>query len=491
MEKKTSYTKTLIDFAVGTDYEDIPADVAHETKRLILDTIGCAIAGTSTDLGRISAAAAGAIGGDGGESRVWGSPVKSSCVAAAFANAEQTNSMDADETLINFTHVGGSVIPPAVAACERVGASGKVLIAAAALGYDIASRVGVSMPRAEAIGGTPPHFHLEGVKNSDFAWHVFGSATATGKVLGLTREKLANAFGTAGVNAPINATVAIKGYTEFFPMTKYTVMGYNAMIGMVAALLADKGFTGSHTILDGEYGFFRLTGIEPTFPEEMTKDMGKHWWVQEASYKPYPINRIPQPGLDIFNKMMSTHRLQPDDVKEVVYKLHPRAVGHFDHWPIDEIRTSMQFSFCFPMGFAMLAHGIEPGPDWHDSKNINDPKIKAFAKKVKMVGDPEVFQAVYDEVGNEPRPVKRIVTAIEVVTRDGHRLCDRKEYAKGDPWFAETRMTDEELIGKFRRFTKKALSAEQQEKLVQTVLRLEDVDDVRALTRLTAPQTSS
>jgi 2-methylcitrate dehydratase PrpD len=484
MSSQSGYTNALINFAVKTQFSEIPAEVIHETKRLILDTIGCAIGGTHTELGRIAIETADAMGGGSKEATVWGGGNKSSCVGAAFANGELANAMDADETLINFTHVCASILPAALAVAERAGASGKDVIAALAVGYDVASRVGVAMPRAEAIQGQPPNLTLASVKNTDFAWHVFGSVSATGRILGLDREKMANAFGVAGVNAPINATVAIKGYTAFFPMTKYTVMGYNGIIGMIAALLADRGFTGSHTILDGEYGFFRLVGIDPTFPEEMTKDLGKHWWVMEASYKPYPMNRIPQPGLDLFYEIITKNDLKPDDIREVVYKLHPRAVGHFDHWAIDQIETSMQFSFCFPMGFAMAAYGLEPGPEWHAPEHINDPKIKAFAKRVRMVADPDVLAEVYEEVGNAPRPVKKIVTTIEVIANDGRRFSGRKLYPKGDPWFADTRMTDDDLTRKFHAFTKRVLSEKQRAAIIETVYALDKARDIRSLTAL-------
>jgi 2-methylcitrate dehydratase PrpD len=105
MKAAQGVTKTLVEFAVDTRFDDIPSDVVHETKRLILDTIGCAIGSKQTELGRIAVEAAGTIGGGGGEAIIWGTKARSSCVAAAFANAELANAMDADETLINFTHV--------------------------------------------------------------------------------------------------------------------------------------------------------------------------------------------------------------------------------------------------------------------------------------------------------------------------------------------------------------------------------------------------
>jgi 2-methylcitrate dehydratase PrpD len=487
MQSKSNYTRRLVEFATNTEYKDLPDDVVYETKRLILDTIGCAVGSNLTELGKIVNEVAEVIGGAGSEGTIWGSRRKSSSVGAAFVNAELANAMDADETLISFTHLAGSVIPPAMAAAEQIGASGKDLITAVAIGYDVASRIGVSMPRAERIAGTPPSLKLESVKNTDFAWHVFGSASATGKILRFDEEKMANAFGISGVNAPINATIAIKGYTDFFPMTKYTTMGYNALIGMTGAILAERGFTGSHTVLDGEYGFFRLVGINPVFPKVMTQDLGAQWWVKELSYKPYPINRIPQPALDAFYEIIKANKLKPEDIKEIIYRLHPRAVGHFDHWGIDSIETSMQFSFCFPMGFAMAAYGIEPGPDWHSPENINDPKIKEFAKKVKMVADPNVLQAVFEEVGNEPKPVKKIVTTIEVTTADGKTFSDHREYAKGDPWSEETYMTDEELSNKFRNFTKKVLPADCIEAAIRSAYELEKIENIRTFSKLLIP----
>jgi len=123
--KQTTYTSSLVNFAINTRYEDLPGDVIQETKRLILDTIGCAIRGIRTDLGRIVIAKSEVIGGDKSESTIWGSNLKSSCVSAAFANAELANAMDADETLINFTHLGASVIPPVLAVGERTAATGR------------------------------------------------------------------------------------------------------------------------------------------------------------------------------------------------------------------------------------------------------------------------------------------------------------------------------------------------------------------------------
>ena len=104
-----------------------------------------------------------------------------------------------------------------------------------------------------------------------------------------------------------------------------------------------------------------------------------------------------------------------------------------------------------------------------------------------MIGDPKVYDAVFEEVGNAPKPVKKIVTSIEVVTSDNRTYSGRKDYAKGDPWFEETRMSDSELIEKFKRFTKKSLSKQRADKIVQNVFQLDKMDDISDLMQLIQP----
>ena len=106
----------------------------------------------------------------------------------------------------------------------------------------------------------------------------------------------------------------------------------------------------------------------------------------------------------------------------------------------------------------MAAYGIEPGPDWHLPENVNDPRIKELAGRVKMAPDPDVLKAVYEEVGNEPKTVKKVLNSIEIRTSDGRVFEERREYAKGDPWEKDFVFSDEDLADKMRTYGKEALS---------------------------------
>lgn len=374
----------------------------------------------------------------------------------------------------------------ALSMAERAGATGKDLITAMAMGYEIAGRIGESIPRETRVVGTPPNLTLESVRTKDFAYHVFACLAAAAKIINLGNDKLANAFGIAGVNAPINATSAMKDYTGVLPMMKYSCAGIHPVIGIMAALLAEQGVTGGTEILDGEHGFYDLMGVPRLYPEALTENMGKKWWIDESAFKFYPSCRISHPAIDAVYSIMKKNNLKPEEVKTVDYGLNPRVAGHFDVLKLEESLDAMSIQFCWPLALAMAAYDIEPGPDWHAEENLKDPRILEFAKKVNRYPDPKALEVVYKEVGNEPKSVRRIVTTITITTQDGRDFTEYREFAKGDPWDPATVATDEDLNRKFRAFSKKVLSAGQIEKIIEAAYKLDEFDNVRSFTGMLA-----
>ena len=108
---------------------------------------------------------------------------------------------------------------------------------------------------------------------------------------------MANSYGIAGFNAPVADTKAMKGYDDFLPMTKCSMLGTHALIGVMAALLTDSGFTGNRSILDGEDGFYALIGVDRLYPEILTEKLGEDWVMKGVSFKLYPVCRINHPAL--------------------------------------------------------------------------------------------------------------------------------------------------------------------------------------------------
>ena len=132
----------------------------------------------------------------------------------------------------------------------------------------------------------------------------------------------------------------------------------------------------------------------------------------------------------------------------------------------------------------MAAFNIKPGPQWQAKERIENPKIKEFAKRVKLLPDPGFLMNVYDEIGNEPKPIKKLMGRVEVKTIDGMRFHDFREYAKGDPWHRSTRLSDAELIDKFRENATYALDSRQLDRVINQAYELDKVKNIRTFISL-------
>src|SRR4030042_127750 len=155
-------TETLARFIVDTRFEDLPEKIIHEVKRNLLDTIGCAFAGLATDIGLEALTLARTLGGKP-ESTVIGTGEKTSCALASYVNARMANALDADETLPIPVHFGNAVMGASLSVGEREGGSGKELITAYAVAYELASRIAMGMRppifmKGKEIRSYPPLF---------------------------------------------------------------------------------------------------------------------------------------------------------------------------------------------------------------------------------------------------------------------------------------------------------------------------------------------
>ena len=135
-------TEKWADFIVNCVFDEIPAEVVHQTKLYILDSIGCALGGYAIEWGKKVAALGCDLGGKP-EATVIGSGDRLHCAQAAYVNGKLGNILDMDETLYNNRHIGGVPFFPSLSAGERIGATGKDVILATLLAYDFAARSGV------------------------------------------------------------------------------------------------------------------------------------------------------------------------------------------------------------------------------------------------------------------------------------------------------------------------------------------------------------
>jgi len=277
--------RKLVDFVARAKFSDLPDKVIYETKRLLLDSIGCAIGGIRMERGKICVEMAKRLGGLS-ESTIPGTSAKVSCINAAFANGELISTLDYDALF--GTHIPPFVIPAPLAIGEAISASGKDLILSTALGHEMARRLQMATPppyRPEESGPEKGKVIFAPVSGHGTA--VFGAAVGAGKILNLNPEKMANAIGIAGYTGPPST---MRKWTDTVPvrMTKYGPPGFTAEAGLRAALLADMGYCGDTNIFEGEFGYWRFTGFQNWNKEIVTKGLGDKWVCTEISYKKYP-----------------------------------------------------------------------------------------------------------------------------------------------------------------------------------------------------------
>lgn len=195
-----SLTEKWAEFLTKIKFEDLPPEVVEQTKMLILDSIGCAFGGYTLTWGKKVVSLGRDLGGKP-ESTVIGSGDKLGSVNTAYVNAKMSNVMDMDETLYNNRHIGGVPVFPAISLGERVKASGKTVILATALGYDLAARAGL-------CGSAFSPDKEKGVVvsgNAASGFNTLGAAASAAKTCGFNKDQMTNALGICVYFAPVES----------------------------------------------------------------------------------------------------------------------------------------------------------------------------------------------------------------------------------------------------------------------------------------------
>ncbi len=468
-------TETLAKFVSQVRFEDLPKEVVHETKRITLDIIGCALGSLDLDKGRIALEFARRTGGPK-EATILGTGEKVASPIAAFANAELMHTMDYCPILAPG-HVTPYVTAAPIALAEVKNASGKALITAIAIAHEVASRVGVSLGPMRAAEGYPaPSWGLSA--------DTFGAAVGAGKILGFDRVKMADTLGLAGYFAPVPSHTKFL-YTPYNGMAKYGPAGWIAQGGVTTAILAEIGYSGDREVLDGEYGFWMMNGSrkEAVDLTKITAGLGKDWMILRVCYKYWPCCGLFQSPLTAFTKLIDDYNLRPEEIEEIFVR--SETFAGFARYRATDIHNQIDAQASMPYNLAVAAHRVKVGPEWQLKSTIENPSIQRLMKKYRWEHYPKTEETRYQELVVEGKPyITRRPSMVQVTARSQVFTQD-VEYAKwisaGNPEF---RATDEGLADKFRANTEKVLNGAKMEKAIETIFTLEEMDDVSALTKL-------
>jgi 2-methylcitrate dehydratase PrpD len=452
----TSPTQTLADYVSGLSYKKIPQAVISHTKLCIIDALGCALFGSTLPWGKIITSFTKEMG-KGKGALIWGDGAEVPSTSAPLANGTLIHSFEMDDLhRVGVIHPGAEAIPAADALVRQVGqVDGKQFLAAVVAGYEVGCRVGMTGGASQLRRG----FHPSATSGT------FAAGAAAAKMLRLNPVKTLHALGIAGTQA------AGLMAAQRSSMVKRMHPGRSAQAGVYGALLAAKGFTGIEDILEAPYGGFCSTFCDNPNLSHLTEDLGERFETLNVGCKPYPCCGSNHTSIDALKKILDAHpEVRADNVDKIRIRT-TRATKLHVGWPYEpKSMTTAQMNL--PFCVAVLLHDRVFFVDQITEKSIRSEAILKTTKKIEVLEDPD-FEALGDE--------GRHGVNLEVQLQDGRRYSEKVLHAKGSD---KHPMTRDEALNKFRLLASRVLSRTRVERLEDTLLDLEKLDDARKIAKL-------
>ena len=405
MKQETQVTiHPLAQFAATLQWSDVPAPVQRRTEDLWVDWFGSVLAGCRARPVASITRFALSQGPASGPAEVIGHGATSSPMMAALANAAASHVAEQDDVHNGSVfHPAAVVFPPALAVAQSIGASGAQLMAACVAGYEVGIRVGEFLGRSHY-----KVFHTTATAGT------LAAAAAVGRLLDLTPAQMQHAFGSAGTQSA--------GLWEFLRTaadSKQLHTAHAAAAGLMAAYLAQDGFTGAQDIFTGPQGLAAGMSSDAN-PAKLTEGLGTRWATAETSFKWHASCRHTHPAADALQLVMREHGLAPADIAQVTCHVHQGAIDVLG--PVVSPTTVHQSKFSMGTVLALAARFGHAGLTEFDDQFLA-PDTVTLREKVRMVLDPEV-DAAYPQ---------RWIGKVTVQTTDGRTLAGRVEEPKGDP----------------------------------------------------------
>jgi 2-methylcitrate dehydratase PrpD len=296
--------------------------------------------------------------------------------------------------------------------------------------------------------------------------------TVTGKLLGLERGALYNAFGLAGKIAPL--PINLQKSAEHHPGFPKGPFGWSTFAGVFWAQLAERGvLTGAAHILDGEAGFWKTMGSDSRDYEELTRPLGEPYAILDTKFKPYPLCTWGHTSADAAKKIFEENNISSGDISSIRVRTIKRAIDLLSR---DTIESIFNTQFSLPHAISMIALGKKPGHEWMSEENIfHNKEAEAVARKVVMEVDPVAEEIFTDENG------LAIPSSVEVTMNDGSVYTEDVRYSKGTP---RNPFTVDELKGKFRALASSLFSEKRIDEIIDVIESLEKIDNISVLTEL-------
>jgi 2-methylcitrate dehydratase PrpD len=439
-------SKKLAKYSLEMSFEKLPPEVVTFTKLCILDYFGSAIAGSDKVPVQMISDLVKEVGGTEQANLFTGG--KSSVLNAALVNGSASHVVELDDIHKgSIIHAATVVIPAALAIAEWKKISGKELITAIVVGYEVCYRIG------EAV--SPSHYYY---------WHntatcgTFGAAIAAAKLLDLNEDQMIHALGNAGTQA-----AGLWEFIEDGAMTKQLHSGKAAMNGVTSALLAQKGFTGPSKILEGDRGFFKAMSEEYN-ASKITDGLGKEFKILENSFKIHASCRHTHHAIDLLIEVFKERHPSFEEIESITVNSYQAAIDITDNDdPKTEYASKFSLQFCSALAILKGSANLD---DFNEFI-LNDSEIRKLLKKVIVVLDPQINDNYPQQWG----------AAVEVNLKNGETIKKQTDFPKGDP---ENAVTSDELLEKFMNLAGK-LPDKNKNQIAKNILKLESIENAESL----------
>lgn len=441
MEKLSSYMGEAANRA-------LPAEVTEQTKHHVMDTLAAMISGSQLPPGRAAIKFVKAYGGER-VATVAASDVVCGPFEAAMANGVLAHSDETDDSHSpSQSHPGCAVVPAALATGERYSIGGLQFLRAVTLGYDIGTRVGMT------LGGV--NYQTESHRDPHATSSGFGAAAAAGCAASLNAAQLRALLDYA---AQQSAGIAAWQRDTQHMEKAFVFAGMTARNGVTAAMLVHSGWSGVNDIFSGTDNFLAANAPQAN-PEGLIDKLGERYEVTRTNIKKWCVGSPIQAPLDAMEILLKQHSFTADQVQSVTVRVATREATIVDDRNLPDICLQHLVA-------VMLVRKTVTFRSAHDVNLMKDPLILQERAKIKLVGDEELERRL---------PAREAI--VEVTLKGGTRLSQRVNAVRGT---AENPMTRDEVVAKSRDLMEPILGADISTKLIRTVLELERVKDIHEL----------
>jgi 2-methylcitrate dehydratase len=463
-----SISRTISEFAVNLKYKDLPDKVVYEVKRFLYDSIGCAFGGCNTKDVNILRDIYKDISGKP-EATLIGFGDKIPAVNAVLVNSLMIRALDFNDIYWKEDPSHPSdLIPAALAVGEMVNASMKDVITAIILAYEFEMRL--------------CEFAVPGIRERK--WHhatitQFVSPVVAGKILGLTVDALINAIGISGSH---NYTVGCPTAGKL-TMMKNTVDPMAVQSGVMAALMAQKGYTGTEAVFEGKEGFMdcffgwdvkdqkiepvQMKGREGTDEwrwelNKLTDNLRMNFKILECSMKAFPTEALTHTHISCAIKVAQNNNISYDQIESVIVTTIARACDIlFDaHKYNPESRETADHSLPYCIAAALVDQKITTQS--FSEEKLKDPRIREVIYKIKGEASTE-----FEKMFPEKQPSKVVIK-----TKDGKEFSEYLEFPKGNPREPMT-MIDQD--NKFNSLSSELFSSKRKKEIKDTIFNCENL----------------